>query len=211
MIATSSAPTADEVAFAIGRNPREVEAAFHALAEARLLVLRQGTSTIWMAMPFANVQTGYTVVSGGRAYYATCGSDAFGVAAMLTSDSRIFTTCGDCGGVLERKIVNRTLADPRGVVHMLVPPRAWWDDLERAYATTMLFVSEAHVDRWCAKQRIARGAIVSFEQAWIVAQRWYGQRQRAWIGSEAVAEAEAAFSSAGLTGAFWALMPPHSG
>jgi hypothetical protein len=82
-----------------------------------------------MAMPFSNVQTGFTVISSGRAYYANCAFDAFGVAAMLQADSRIFTTCADCGGVLERKISNGQLCDTRGVVHFALPARRWWEDV----------------------------------------------------------------------------------
>lgn len=129
MIETSSAPSAADVARALSLEPSEVEAAFRALADARMLVLRPGTTTIWMAMPFSNAQTPFTVISNGRAYYANCAWDAFGIAALLRADSRIFTTCADCGGALERKISKGALTDTRGVVHFALPARRWWDDI----------------------------------------------------------------------------------
>jgi Alkylmercury lyase len=129
MIETSAAPSAAETAAALSLPQHDVTAAYHALAETRALVLRPNSSTVWMAMPFSNVQTGFTVISSGRAYYANCAFDAFGVAAMLQADSRIFTTCADCGGVLERKISNRQLSDTRGVVHFALPARRWWEDV----------------------------------------------------------------------------------
>jgi Alkylmercury lyase len=129
MIETAAAPSPAEAARALGVPEADVESAFRALAEARLLVLRPGTTTIWMAMPFSNAQTAFTVISGGRAYYANCAWDAFGIAALLRADARIFTTCGDCGGALERKIAGGALTELRGVVHFALPARRWWDDI----------------------------------------------------------------------------------
>ena len=100
MIETSAAPTPQETGRALDQPLDDIERAYSALADARMLVLRPGCQTVWMAAPFSNVQTAYTVISGGRAYYANCAWDAFGVAAVLHSDARIFTTCCDCGGAM---------------------------------------------------------------------------------------------------------------
>ena len=129
MIDTAVAPTAAETAAALSVPVGDVEAAYRVLAERRMLVLRPGTLAVWMAMPFSNVQTAFTVISGGRAYYANCAWDTFGVAALLDADARIFTTCPDCGGALERKVAHGAVCDKRGVVHFALPPRRWWDDV----------------------------------------------------------------------------------
>ena len=129
MVETSAAPTVAETALALNRTENEVEAAYTHLAEARMLVLRPASHTIWMAMPFSNMQTAFTVISGGRAYYANCAWDAFGIAAVLDADARIFTTCPDCGGALERKVANGLLPETRGVVHFALPARRWWDNV----------------------------------------------------------------------------------
>jgi hypothetical protein len=129
MVATSAAPSTADTARALGREEPEIDAAYQALADARMLVLRPGTRTVWMAMPFSNMQTAFTVIAGGRAYYANCAWDAFGIPAMLDVDARIFTTCADCGGALERKIANGMLCETRGVVHFALPARRWWEDV----------------------------------------------------------------------------------
>src|SRR5258708_14163737 len=129
LIDTSSAPAVADVARALSCAGPEIDGAYRALAAGREIVLRPGSSTIWMAMPFSNVQTAFTVISGGRAYYANCAWDAFGIAALLRADSRIFTTCADCGGALERKISGGALAEGRGVVHFALPARRWWEDV----------------------------------------------------------------------------------
>ena len=210
MIETSAAPSAADVARALAIDAADVEAAFLALAEARMLVLRPGTTTIWMAMPFSNVQTPFTVISGGRAYYANCASDAFGVAAVMRADprrtdARIFTTCPDCGGALERKIAGVVLAETRGLVHFSVPARRWWDDIGRTCASTLLFGDEHHLDRWCARHRVSRGETVALEQMWILARQWYEHRlDHAWQRPSARTATDA-FAAAGLTGPFWEL------
>ena len=119
----------DDVAEALSLDTADAQDALRALADARMIVLRPGTTTIWMAMPFSNAQTPFTVISGGRAYYANCAWDAFGIAALLGEDARVFTTCADCGGALERKIARGALVETRGVVHFALPPRRWWDDI----------------------------------------------------------------------------------
>jgi hypothetical protein len=129
MVDTSAAPTVAETARALSRDAAEIDAAYRALADERQIVLRPGSTTVWMAMPFSNMQTPFTVIAGGRAYYANCAWDAFGVAALLKTDARIFTTCADCGGVLERKVANGRVTDMRGLVHFALPARRWWDDV----------------------------------------------------------------------------------
>ena len=129
MVETSAAPSAADSARALGCPVADSEAGYQALADARMIVLRPGTTTIWMAMPFSNVQTAYTVIAGGRAYYANCAWDAFGVPAILGADARIFTTCADCGGALERKVAAGRLTETRGLVHFALPARRWWEDV----------------------------------------------------------------------------------
>jgi hypothetical protein len=129
IIDTAAAPSAAETAAALSCPLADAEAAYRALADGRAIVLRPGTLDVWMAMPFSNVQTPFTVVSGGRGYYANCAWDAFGVAALVARDARVLTTCADCGGVLERKIAGGAVLDPSGVVHFALPPWRWWDDI----------------------------------------------------------------------------------
>jgi hypothetical protein len=129
MVDTSAAPSAVDTARALHRTEAEIESAYRALADAHMLVLRPNSHTVWMAGPFSNMQTAFTVIAGGRAYYANCAWDAFGVPALLGADARIFTTCGDCGGVLERKVSNGALPETRGIVHFALPARRWWDDV----------------------------------------------------------------------------------
>jgi hypothetical protein len=129
MLETSAAPSVADTAQALSCSPAEAEAGYRALADARNIVLQPDSTDIWMAMPFSNLQTAFTVIAGGRAYYANCAWDAFGIPAALGGDARIFTTCPDCGGVLERKVADGRITETRGVVHFALPARRWWDDV----------------------------------------------------------------------------------
>src|SRR4051794_2362462 len=100
MIATSAAPAAADTAAALGQSVQDVERAYELLAAHKALVLRPASHTVWMAMPFSNMQTGFTVICDDRAYYANCAWDAFGIPAMLGRDACILSTCADCGGAL---------------------------------------------------------------------------------------------------------------
>src|SRR5258705_3644490 len=129
MVTTSAAPTAPETARALSCSPQEAEAAYQALADAHMIVLRPDSATIWMAMPFSNIQPPFTVITGGRAYYANCAWDAFGVPALLDADAHIFTTCADCGGTLDRKVADGNVTEARGLVHFALPARRWWENV----------------------------------------------------------------------------------
>ena len=206
LIETSAAPEAAETAKALGCSVEQAEQAYRALADARMLVLRPGSITIWMAMPFSNIQTPFTVISGGRAYYANSAWGAFGIATVLNADARIFTTCADCGGAIERKISGGALSDMRGVVHFPVPARHWWDDVRVTSSRILMFGSEDHVDRWCAREQVARGELLNLDQTWALAKVWYHDRlDPAWRRPTAE-EATAMHASIGLTGDFWSLI-----
>jgi len=70
----------------------------------------------------------------------------------------------------------------------------------------LLFRSEEHVDCWCKQWKLERGALLSLDQAWRLAQAWYGpdRRERAWR-RKTVDETEALLAELGLTSSFWNL------
>jgi hypothetical protein len=70
----------------------------------------------------------------------------------------------------------------------------------------LFFRSEEHVDRWCASWRFDRGAVLSLETGWKLAEAWYGddRREPAWRRRNPE-ETEALFAELGLTSEFWSL------
>ena len=70
----------------------------------------------------------------------------------------------------------------------------------------LLFRSEEHVDRWCRSWSLPRGAALSPERTWQLAQAWHSadRRDPAWR-RRTLEETEAVFRGLGLEGDFWNL------
>ena len=70
----------------------------------------------------------------------------------------------------------------------------------------LLFRSEDHIHRWCQQWRLEHGAQLSLDQAWRLAQAWYGpDRREARWRRKTVEETEALLAELGLTSPFWNL------
>jgi hypothetical protein len=69
----------------------------------------------------------------------------------------------------------------------------------------LLFRSEEHVDSWRIPRGIDRGYILTLDQQWQLARRWYSNRMDAAWERRSPAEAEEVFASVGLSGDFWRL------
>lgn len=123
------APTAAEVAAASGVTVAAVEAGWHRLHDAHAIVLDPATSELVMANPFAARPTPFRVEADGRWWFANCAWDAFGIGAALGVDSRIETACPDCHGPIEVTVTDGRPDDDSPVFHVLVPARAWWQDI----------------------------------------------------------------------------------
>jgi hypothetical protein len=67
----------------------------------------------------------------------------------------------------------------------------------------LLFRDEEHVDRWCDDRRVPRGAVVTVEQAWRLAQPWYADRLDYEWTPRPPDGMERLLTAAGLTGEFW--------
>jgi hypothetical protein len=123
-------PDGPALAAELGAPVAEVEASLRRLADAHVLVLHPGTSSIWMAAPFSAVPTSFPVTVADRRYFANCIWDALGVAACLEADARIDTTCPDCSEPMRLEVRDGALSPPHeGVIHFAVPAARWWDDI----------------------------------------------------------------------------------
>lgn len=69
----------------------------------------------------------------------------------------------------------------------------------------LLFRDEEHVNRWCAARDMARGALVTVDQAWRLAEGWYHRKLAPDWRRHTLDETEALMTSIGLTGPFWNL------
>jgi hypothetical protein len=72
----------------------------------------------------------------------------------------------------------------------------------------LAFRSEAHVERWREGLGLPRGALLTPEQQWRLAEAWYGNRLAPDWRRRTPEEAEALFAEVGLAGEFWRLRAP---
>ena len=123
------APTAAEVADAVGVPHADAVTGWRRLHEQHALVLEPGRDEIRMANPFSAVPTPYRAHAAGRSWYANCAWDAFGICAALHVDGRVETTCPDCGEGIAVEVRDQRPDDESLVFHCLVPAEHWWDDI----------------------------------------------------------------------------------
>jgi hypothetical protein len=69
----------------------------------------------------------------------------------------------------------------------------------------LIFRSEEHIDKWCQTWKLPRGATLSVEQTWRLADSWYRDRLSSGWRRRTVDEAHELFSSLGLSSDFWRL------
>jgi hypothetical protein len=122
------APTVAEMAAALSSPVRTTRAALKRLAQTHAFVLQE-TGELWRAAPFSAVPTAFPVRSGKRAWYGNCIWDALGIPAMLHQNARIDASCGCCNYEMTLHVEEGRLLGPKGIVHIAVPARHWYDDI----------------------------------------------------------------------------------
>jgi hypothetical protein len=122
------APTVAEMAAALSFSMRKTRSALGRLARTHAFVLQEN-GELWRAAPFSAVPTAFPVRSGKRAWYGNCIWDALGIPAMLHQNARIDTSCGCCNYEMVLRVEECRLLAPKGIVHIAVPARRWYDDI----------------------------------------------------------------------------------
>lgn len=119
-IAGANDCTDDDAALSLGR----LETEHHALA------LAPTTGNIWMAHPFSAVPTPFAVESADVRYWANCAWDAVTIPSLVTLDASVAARCAETGDPMELTFERGELvAGGQGVVHFVVPPRRFWENV----------------------------------------------------------------------------------
>ncbi len=122
------APTVAEMAAALSSPLRKVRAALERLAQTHAFVVQE-TGELWRAAPFSAVPTAFPVRAGKRAWYGNCIWDALGIPAMLHQNARIDAACGCCNYEMILRVEEGRLLAPKGIIHIAVPARDWYEDI----------------------------------------------------------------------------------
>jgi hypothetical protein len=123
------APTAGDLAAAVGLAPAEIQAALARLANEHMLVL-DASGGVRMALPFSNVETAYSVEAGATAWWANCAWDAVALVRLLGLDDACIVDRGGPGRAARTLgVVHGSLAERDGVITSPLPARRWWEDI----------------------------------------------------------------------------------
>jgi len=127
---TTKLPTSRDVGEALRAPVQEVEAAFAALHQKRLLVPEPGRpSEIRMAPPFSGIRTSFAVKARGKTYFGNCAWDALGIPAALHADAVVDASDAQTREPIQLRVRNGKVLFEPCVIHFAVPAARWWDDI----------------------------------------------------------------------------------
>ena len=67
----------------------------------------------------------------------------------------------------------------------------------------LLFQSEEWIDKWCKRNNLARGEVLTLQQVWELSKLWYGDRMSIEYHGRNTEQVAEIFKQAGLTSKFW--------
>jgi len=126
-VETARTPDLTAIAHETAADEKAVAEALRTLADGHAIVLAPSSLSIWMAHPFSAVPTPYPVDAGGRTYWANCAWDAAGMLSLI-GDGETQTLCADCGQPAGFGVQDGAI-NGDGVVHFVVPPRRFWENV----------------------------------------------------------------------------------
>lgn len=207
IVAKGFAPTVEVLAARLDGTEDEVKAALRRLDAHHGLVLHPNSYAIWVAHPFSLSPTSFWVTTERGSWWGNCGWCSLGIAAMLKEDVRITTRFAAQDEPLDIHIRDGVVAPSDVVLHLALPVAQWWDNVIYTCGTILFFRSDDAVDAWCACRAIPRGETLTMNQAWNLAQAWYGDYLSPTWRRRTADEAQAIFEDLGLTGPFWEMHP----
>ena len=69
----------------------------------------------------------------------------------------------------------------------------------------LLFRSEEWVEKWCKRNNLETGEMLSIQQVWELSKLWYGNRMSLEYHGRSMEQVAKVFKQAGLTSKFWYL------
>jgi len=67
----------------------------------------------------------------------------------------------------------------------------------------LLFRSEEWIDKWCKRNNLERGEVLTIHQVWGLSKLWYQDRLSLEYHGRSIEQVKEIFTRAGLTSMFW--------
>ena len=67
----------------------------------------------------------------------------------------------------------------------------------------LLFQSEEWIDKWCKRNNLSRGEVLTIQQVWELSRLWYHNRLSMEYHGRSTEQVEDIFKQADLTSKFW--------
>jgi hypothetical protein len=202
---SGAAPSAGELGGMFSLSPADVEASLKRLEDNHGVVFHPQSCRPSVIHPFSLSPTATWVQKGAEGWWAPCMWCALGVAVLVGGRVTIHSRLGG-----ERDDLDLEVADGKPIrndvlIHIALPPRDAWLDVQHFCATLLAFKTEADIDLWSRRHGLPRGVAVPVGVVAKLAREWYGKHAdkdwRKWTA----AEAKQIFENVGLTGQFWSL------
>jgi hypothetical protein len=202
---TGIAPSAADLAQAVGATSEELAEAMAELADSHHVVLNNGR--IVLAHPFATRSFGFSVMGPHTLWWGGCAWDAFAIPNLVLAApaALVATTCPSCDTSHAWTVTNEGPPPGDQVAHFLVPTDRIWPDAEHACKNQRIFCSHACVNDWLERTGNQRGYVLSLSVLWRLAAHWYDGRLDSPYQRREPALAAEYFRSVGLSGQFWGL------
>jgi hypothetical protein len=122
-------PRAVEIGDRFDVSAAEAKSSLAALNIGKTILIHPETGEIWMAGPFAAVETTYKVIGPRVTWWANCAWDMLGIVAIVNDAVQISARCTDCLDPMTIPANPDRGVNSDWVVHFLLPARRWYDDI----------------------------------------------------------------------------------
>jgi hypothetical protein len=129
IVAHGEPPYTQDIGAHLGVSATEARDAIANLDIGKTVLCHPTSGEIWMAGPFAAMETPYRVVGARTSWFANCAWDSLGIAAIVNENVVIEASCADCGDPMRIRVKQGEGVCGDGLVHMLLPVRDWYRDI----------------------------------------------------------------------------------
>ncbi len=127
-----------------------------------------------------------------------------GIASLVSvGDVTIYTKLNGTKEASQIHIRDGKVVEDHLLVHFLVPPAQFWDNVIYTCSNMLSFDSESAIDQWCKHENVPKTEVQPIVLIWDLAREWYGYYLSPQWTRKSKEQARNIFASVGLVSDFW--------